>query len=123
LPGRLCFPNIFYKSAAINIFVDSLSNPHNLGQYYAYVTSVYRHDLSGFKIIEVNKNNITLGTLPAYKVVYSYKVNDYKYKDLEIGTIVGNKAYYTRYENTLSQFDRELPAAQKIVDSFQILKK
>ena len=38
----------------------------------------------------------------------------------ETGTIIGNKVYFVQYENSPSRYDKDLPTAQKIIDSFKI---
>jgi hypothetical protein len=41
-------------------------------------------------------------------------------KDMEIGTIIGNKVYYVIYDGKDSIFDNYQPIVQNMIDSFKI---
>jgi hypothetical protein len=41
-------------------------------------------------------------------------------KDMEVGTIIGNKVYYVIYDGKESLFDNYLRVVQNMIDSFKV---
>lgn len=95
----------------------------DLKQYVDQTVSSYREECLDFDLIERN-TNITLAGYPAYNLVYTETISDdyIHIKSLEVGTIVGDKAYYIIYEAETENYFDYLPQIQKIIDSFEIIK-
>ena len=100
------------------MFVDNVDPNESLNQHVSDTISDDKSSLTNFKL-ESNLN-VSLAKLPAYKLIYTYKYQGENIKELETGTIVGNKVYYIQYYNSPTQFDTDLPIAQKMIDSFKI---
>jgi hypothetical protein len=76
----------------------------------------------GFKLINYNTNNSLAGN-HAYTVVWTYTHPTYGIrKSLEIATIIGSKGYFVDYTAAAAKFSDYLPTAQKMIESFEIIK-
>jgi hypothetical protein len=110
-----------YTSATVDLFVDNVNSNKSLNQLVSDIISDDKSNLTNFKL-ESNLN-ASLAKLPAYKLMYTYIDRGQNFKELETGTIVGNKIYYIQYYNSPAQFDTNLPVVQKMIDSFKISSK
>jgi hypothetical protein len=90
----------------------------DISSYLTSETPSY-NDLDDFKVIESNTNSLLAGN-NAYKLIYTYTDGGTTYKDMEIGTIVGDKAFYIAYDVEESTFDSYLPIVQTMIDSFEV---
>ena len=78
--------------------------------------------LTDFNPIELN-TNITLGegnNDPAYRLIYTDREDNINYKTMEIGTIIGDKVYYIRYNAEEKKYSNYLPTIQMMINSLQI---
>jgi hypothetical protein len=76
----------------------------------------------GFKLIEYNTNNSLAGNR-AYTVVWTYTHPTYGIrKSIEIATVIGSKGYFVDYTAAAEEFSTYLPIAQKMIESFGIIK-
>lgn len=107
----------------IDVLVDTVDSGESLKQYVSDLISDDKIDLKNFKVNESSTSGNTLAGDPAYKIIYSYTDQGENFKGLETGTIVGNKVYFLQYENSPTQFDSDLPTAQKMIDSFKLNEK
>jgi hypothetical protein len=107
----------------VDVLVDKLDQKESLAQYVNDGVSSYRGDLDKFSVIESKTDNIVFAGLPGYRLIYTYNDKGDDLKDIEIGTVVDDKAYYIQYDNTISDFDIGLPVAQKMIDSFVLITK
>jgi eukaryotic-like serine/threonine-protein kinase len=73
-----------------------------------------------FNIAETN--TFTLAGSNAYKVVYTFTLDQINYKKMDIWTIKDNKAYIINYLAETGKYTSYLPTIQKMVDSFEIIK-
>jgi hypothetical protein len=108
-------------NAIVGIHQDKPINGNSdIGTYLSSTISLYKTNLHDFKAIESNTNS-TLAGNKAYKLINTYTTNDgFKMKDMEIGTIIGNKVYYVIYDGKDSIFDNYQPIVQNMIDSFKI---
>jgi hypothetical protein len=92
----------------------------NLNEYLTSVTKGYDNIYFDVKVIESSTNS-TLAGKPAYKLVFTKvgfdKIN---YKSMELGTIIGNKAYSITYTAEEKQYLDYLPTILKMIDSLKI---
>jgi eukaryotic-like serine/threonine-protein kinase len=76
----------------------------------------------GFKLIKYNTNNSLAGNR-AYTVVWVYTHPTYGIrKSIEIATVIGSKGYFVDYTAAAEEFSTYLPIAQKMIESFGIIK-
>jgi hypothetical protein len=109
-------------NAIVGIHQDKLANGNSdIETYLSSTVALYKNDLHDFKFLASNTNSSLAGN-KAYKLVYTYTTNDgFKMKDMEIGTIIGNKIYYVIYDGKDSVFDNYQPVVQNMVDSFKFI--
>ena len=109
-------------NAIVDVHQDKLGNSSiNMGSYLSSIISIYKTDLHDFKVIESNTNSLLAGS-KAYKLIYTYTTGDgFKMKDVEIGTILGDKVYYIIYDGKESLFDKYMPIVQTMIDSFKVI--
>jgi eukaryotic-like serine/threonine-protein kinase len=108
------------SSATVDLLVDTVDSSQNLKQFVSDSISDNKIDLKDFKVLDSSTGDVTLASAPAYKIVYTYTDAGQNFKGLETGTIIGNKVYFVQYENSPAQYDRDLPSAQKMIDSLKI---
>jgi eukaryotic-like serine/threonine-protein kinase len=108
-------------NAIVDVHQDKLGNGSiNIGSYLSSIISLYKTDLNDFKVIGSNTNSTMVGK-NAYKLIYTYTTGDgFKMKDMEIGTMIGNKVYYIIYDGKESLFDKYIPIVQAMIDSFKV---
>jgi hypothetical protein len=89
----------------------------------ASLITYYNETLTDFNLIESN-TNITLGggnnTHPAYGLIFTDRKDNINYKRMEIGTIIGDKAYFIRYNAEENKYSKYLPTIQMMINSLQI---
>jgi PsbP-like protein len=107
---------------SLYISIDSVSSNRNenLNEYLTTTINDY-NDSQDFKVIESSTNSSSLGGYPAYKLVYTdVDENNINYKDMEIGTIIGDKVYFVTYDAAEEEYSVYLPTIQKMIDSLKI---
>lgn len=76
----------------------------------------------GFNLIRYDTNNSLAGNR-AYTVVWTYTHPTYGIrKSIEIATVIGDKGYFVDYTAAAAKFSNYLPIAQKMIESFEIIK-
>ena len=102
--------------------MERLSNQSmNLKEYATSLITYFNKTLTDFNLIESN-TNITLGggNNPTYGLIYTYKEDGTDYKRMEIGTIIGDRIYFIRYNAEEKQYSNYLPTIQRMINSLQI---
>jgi hypothetical protein len=96
------------------------NNNENNGNLNQFVNNLVNDIPSSYKVLEFEKN-ATLSGLPAYRLmIISLQGN----KELSIFTSKESTIYSIGYSVAQSNdFDKFLPVAQKMIDSFQITKE
>jgi serine/threonine-protein kinase len=81
----------------------------------------YYHD---FNLIE-SKYNVSFSNFPnsAYRLVWIDTEEPYTIKSMQIGTIIGNKAYLVRYYAELEKYSDNLPLIERMIYSLEINNK
>ena len=74
-------------------------------------------------MIELNTNSSKLAGRSAYTIIGTYQNRSTGLQKLmEVGTIIGEKAYSVQYIADASQYSQYLPIVQKMIDSLVINK-
>ena len=110
------------NNATLDVHQDKLDNASNdIGSYLRFTISSYKGELKNFNVIESDTNSSIAGNA-AYKLIYTYTNDDgTTMKDLETGTLIGNnKIYYLVYDNLESDYQKDLPTVQSMINSLQI---
>jgi len=79
--------------------------------------------LPGFHMI--NSSSLVLSGVPAHKIIYTFSSlvpMPSEFQSMNIWTIKGNTAYTISYSEAKSEYLKHLPAIEKIVRSFVIVK-
>jgi hypothetical protein len=114
-----------FPTAEVTIYMDRLHNSTtNLNNYAHFVAFTdYENRPSyfhAFKLLELSTNSTLVGK-PAYTIIGTYELpSSGLQKIMEIGTIIGDKAYSLQYIADAPKFSGYLPAVQKMIDSLQI---
>ncbi len=76
--------------------------------------------LSAVEIVETTPT--TLAFKPAFKIIYTGKdeENNLDFKNLQIWTLKGNKAYILTYTAKQEDFDKFIPVVEKMIKTFEI---
>jgi hypothetical protein len=108
-------------NAIVDVHQDKPGNGNrDIADYLSSTISLYKNDLHDFKVIESNTNSLLAGN-KAYKLIYAYTTGDgFKMKDMEIGTIIGDRVYYIIYDGKESLFDNYMPIMKTMIDSFKV---
>jgi len=118
-------PPTINSNASLTVTVDDIADSPGttLAQYASDEIGSLKQQYANndFKLIE-SKSSIILAGLPAYRIVYASVDQNTTTKDMEIGAIKGHKAYILTYEAGPNEYDKYLPIALKMIDSFQITK-
>jgi len=87
-----------------------------------FVMSNFSNAQSNFNLIYSKSpdTGILLSGMPAYDLLFTYSRNGTDYKNMQVGTISNGKAYYVTYEASPSVFEKFLPIARKMIESFHI---
>ena len=117
------YPPAVNSNASLDISIDDISDEKGiaLAQYTSSGVSDLKQSLKNFKLVGLSTNSVLAG-LPAYKSIYTYADQNAIFKDMEIGTIKGDKAYILTYEAGVNEYDKYLPIIQELINSFQITK-
>jgi PsbP len=105
----------------VEVHQDKLGNGiKDIGDYLSSLSSLYKNNIKDFNVIESNTNGF-LAENKAYKLVFTYTTGDgFRMKDMEIGTLIGNKVYYIIYDGRESVFDNYTPVVQSMADTFKV---
>jgi serine/threonine-protein kinase len=118
-------PPTINSNASLDITVDDITDSvgTTLAQYASDEIGSLKQQFASndFKLIE-SKSSIILAGLPAYRMVYTSVDQNTTTKDMEIGAIKGSKVYLLTYEAGPNEYDKYLPIALKMIDSFKLLK-
>jgi eukaryotic-like serine/threonine-protein kinase len=118
-------PQTMNSNASLDVMVDDIAGSPGttLAQYASDEIGSLKQQYANndFKLIE-SKSSIILAGLPPYRIVYTSVDQNTTTKDMEIGAIKGHKVYILTYEAGPNEYDKYLPIALKMIDSFQITK-
>jgi hypothetical protein len=104
----------------------SISADTTTGMFVTGILDSAKRSLSDFEIIESNPNLNITGT-SAYKIVYSFLSQDpavqAHFQSMNIWSVVEKKVYAISYTELKSLYASYLPTVQKMIDSFEIIKR
>jgi hypothetical protein len=93
----------------------------SLNEYLANSIIAYIQNNENFSLLD-SGTNATLAGNPAYKMVYTQSIDGAPVKGLEVGTLIGNKAYYIQYSAAPEQYSKNIKIAQDVINSFNLTK-
>ena len=105
---------------------DGIFYEADLNEYLQEGIDTYQNISNNFTLIDSSTSG-TLSNLPAYTLSYSQVIEGQdgqepiKLKSYETGTLVNNTGYYITYVGEDKQFDKYLPIAKRMIDSFELL--
>jgi hypothetical protein len=128
------------------IYVSDFSSPEETEGYFAYVTigidtlppsinlednlngsiDIYRQDpeLQDFQLLSSSIGNFTLAGMPAYSFEIAYTDLEFGPQNmLEVGRIFDNRVYYIQYFADPPIYQKYLPIAERMIESFQIVQQ
>jgi hypothetical protein len=89
------------------------------------LTEAIKRDMnisSGFQVIQASTNGSLAGKSAYILVSTANIIKDIRYQTMEVGTLSGNSKYTIIFEALASNYLTYLPTAQKMIDSFKLLK-
>ena len=113
-------------TADVSIYLDKLHNStttlNNCAHFVAFIDYENRpSDFHAFKLLELNTNSSILAGRSAYTLIGTYELHSSGLQKLmEVGTIIGDKAYVVRYIADAPRYADYLPTVQKMIDSLAI---
>lgn len=103
----------------LSVIVEDLSkNPVKLDEYIKAALPQVQKEIAGFT--QVENTRVTMGSMPAQKLVYTGKVSGMDLKFMQMITVVNKKAYVFTYTGTPDEFNKHLATAQNMIGSFTI---
>lgn len=104
----------------VSVIAEDLSaTPMNLEEYTNNAVTQFGQLFPEFN--QLSLTNTSLGGDSAKKIVYTFAVEGAVFKNMQIWTIIGDKAYvvsYNAFENSYDTFENE---AEDIINSFEFL--
>jgi len=112
------------KSAFLKVIELNSTQPAN-ATIPQLLTEAISRDMNitrGFQVVQASTNGSLAGK-PAYVLVSTAEIiKNIRYQTMEVGTLSGNNKYTVIYEALASNYPTYLPTAQKMIDSFKLLK-
>lgn len=92
----------------------------SLNQSKENFTKEINQRLSAAKII--NTSYTTFAFKPAFQIIYTWKdkENNLDFKNLQIWTLQGNKAYILTYSAEQEDYDNFIPTVKEMIKTFEI---
>ena len=108
---------------SVNIRVESTPFQNgNLEEFTMKQINGTRQQFPGQVLVESNETKIG-DNYTAYRIVFTFPVipaDLQKTKEMQVWTVNGSRAYVISYFTKIEDYDKYLPSAQKIIDSFRI---
>ena len=115
-------------NAEVSVYMDKLHNSTTTLNNYAHFVAFADYenrtsDFHAFKLLELSTNSSILAEKRAYMLIGTYQNPSAGFQKLmEIGTIIGDKAYCMQYIADAPKYSDYLPTVQKMIDSLVIKK-
>jgi hypothetical protein len=102
--------------------VDTLQDRNmTVEEYRTEVINNKNSTLRDFNLLDSDTESIVLSGYPAYRVVSTQSVDEDRIvKQMETGTLVGDRVYYLIYYAEEDKYEDYLPIIQDMIDSFEI---
>lgn len=111
-------------NVSLDVSIDnSVDTGTDLASLVADVSSSNSHDpsLASYKVIKSTPiSESKINGLPTYELIYTYTDQKIPFQTIELGTIIGNKAYYVDYASPADTYSKYLPIAMDIVNLLNI---
>ncbi len=113
-----------YFQENVSVIIQDISRtPQTLQEYSTEAISQMKMVFKDNFVLDESTNVATLGGIPAYKIIFTGKGPDSEYRYYVTWAVVNKvKVYQVTYTAFSSQFDKYFPTAQKMVESFKVLK-
>jgi eukaryotic-like serine/threonine-protein kinase len=114
-----------FLSIYLEIGIDELVKPISVQQYLDDVINSYNSDESLYEDVSIVQRDATrtmLAGKQAYSLIFTAESEGDSYKVLETGAIHNGKPYFLRYDAEEGLYEKYLPTAQKMIDSFKFTK-
>jgi serine/threonine-protein kinase len=115
--------------ATVSISIEGLNHSMSATTIDEFVTGILdtaKRSFADFQIVESNPNANIAGT-SAYKIVYTFLSQDpavkTHFQSMNIWSLQEKKVYSISYTELKSLYASYLPIVQKMIDSFQIIKR
>jgi eukaryotic-like serine/threonine-protein kinase len=120
-------PNTF--PATVSVSIEGLNHSISattIGEFVTGILDTAKRSFADFQIVESNPNANIAGT-SAYKIVYTFLSQDpavkTHFQSMNIWSLQEKKVYSISYTELKSLYASYLPIVQKMIDSFQIIKR
>lgn len=111
--------------AYVTIAIDSMPNTTDIERYRNQSIDIYRQDpeFQEFQVLSSSIGNFTLAGMPAYSFEIAYTDLEFGPQNvLEVGRIFENRVYYIQYFADTPIYQKYLPIAERMIESFQIMQ-
>jgi hypothetical protein len=111
--------------AYVTIAIDSMPNTTDIERYRNQSIDIYRQDpeFQEFQVLSSSIGNFTLAGMPAYSFEIAYTDLEFGPQNvLEVGRIFDNRVYYIQYFADTPIYQKYLPIAERMIESFQIMQ-
>ena len=112
------------KSAFLKVIELNSTQPAN-ATIPQLLTEAISRDMNitrGFQVVQASTNGSLAGKSAYILVSTAEIINNIRYQTMEVGTLSGNSKYTIIFEALASNYFTYLPTAQKMFDSFKLLK-
>jgi eukaryotic-like serine/threonine-protein kinase len=112
--------------ASVTIAIDTMPPSTNLEDNLNESIDIYRQDpeFQEFQLLSSSMGNFTLAGTPAYSFEIAYTDLEFGPQNmLEVGRIFDNRVYYIQYFADAPIYQKYLPIAERMIESFQIMQQ
>jgi hypothetical protein len=109
--------------ALVTITIDYMPRTTSIEGYLSQSIDIYRQDpdFPEFQLLSSSVGNFTLAGMPAYSFEIAYNDGQLGPQNiLEVGRIFDNRVYYIQYFADTPIYQKYLPIAERMIESFQI---
>jgi eukaryotic-like serine/threonine-protein kinase len=105
----------------LTISVEDLSNkPATLDEFNKFSITQIQQLNPGANIL--SQSSISLGTLPAYQVIYRFKDGEFNLQKMQVWTLNNNQAYTITYTAESDKYSKFENSVKSMLNSFEITK-
>ncbi len=112
--------------AYVTVAIDSTPRTTNIQGYRDQSIDIYRQDpkFEEFQLLSSSIGNFTLAGMPAYSFEIAYTDLEFGPQNmLEVGRLFDNRVYYIQYFADAPIYQKYLPIAERMIESFQIMQQ
>jgi PsbP-like protein len=112
--------------AQVRIAINRMPQTTSIESYRSQSIDIYRQDpkFQEFQLLSASMGNFTLAGMPAYSFEIAYTDLEFGPQNiLEVGRIFDNRVYYIQYFADPPIYQKYLPIAERMIESFQIMQQ